>query len=102
MVGIGLLKFLKGNSESLKLPPVLESALKRLESFLFLINTKTDGADKNGSEIITDQRRRKCKRIRSGFKNIEGRVRNEISKIKQLITVPKNVQVKKTDRLFEE
>ena len=50
MVGIGLLKLLKGNIESLKLPPVLKTALKRLKSFLFLINTKTDGADKNNSE----------------------------------------------------
>ena len=62
MFGIGLLKILKGNIESLKLPPVLKSALKRLKSFLFLINTKTDGADKNdsknnlGSETKTTQK----------------------------------------------
>ena len=39
------------------------------------------------------------KRIRSGVKKegrIEGRIRNKTFKIKQLIAVPKNVQVKKT------
>ena len=50
MVGIGLLKLLKGNIESLKLPLVLKTALKRLKSFLVLINTKTDGAYKNDSK----------------------------------------------------
>ena len=30
-----------------------------------------------------------CKRVRSGVKNTEGRVRNKTFKIKQLIAVPK-------------
>ena len=47
-VGSGLLKLLKGNIESLKLPTVLKNALKRLKSFLSLIDNKVDGADKNG------------------------------------------------------
>ena len=49
-VGRGLLKLLKGNIESLKLPTVLKNALKRLKSFLFLIDNMVNGADKNGCE----------------------------------------------------
>ena len=49
MIGIGLLNLRKESIESLKLPPVPKTALKRLKSFLFLINTKTDSADKNDS-----------------------------------------------------
>ena len=49
MIGISLLKLRKESIESLKLPPVPKTALKRLKSFLFLINTKTDSADKNDS-----------------------------------------------------
>ena len=56
------------------------------------------------ARIIADQRRRQfqrkqqagqSKRIRSGVKNIEGWIHNKTFKIKQLIAVPKNVQVKK-------
>ena len=39
------------------------------------------------------------KRVRSGVKNIEGRVRNKTFKIKQLIAVPKNIQVKKNGQV---
>ena len=49
-VGRGLLKLLKGNMDSLKLLAVLKNTLKRLKSFLFLINNKVDGADKNDSK----------------------------------------------------
>ena len=49
-VGRGLLKLLKGNMDSLKLLAVLKNALKRLKSFLFLIDNKVDGADKNDSK----------------------------------------------------
>ena len=49
MVGVGLLKLLRANIKSLKLPLILKTTLKRLNSFLFLINTKIDGADKNDS-----------------------------------------------------
>ena len=57
------------------------------------------------ARIILDQRQRQFqrrqqtgqrKRIRSGVKNIEGRIRNKTFTIKQLIAVPKNVQLKKT------
>ena len=37
-VGKSLLKLLKGNIESLQLPGILKNALKRLKSFLFLID----------------------------------------------------------------
>ena len=56
------------------------------------------------ARIIADQRRRQfqrkqqpgqSKRIRSGVKNIEEWIHNKTFKIKQLIVVPKNVQVKK-------
>ena len=52
MVGKGLLKLLKGNIESLQLPTILENALKRLKSFLFLINNKIeqDGSNQNDSK----------------------------------------------------
>ena len=36
--------------DSLKLLAVLKNALKRLKSFLFLIDNKVDGADKNDSK----------------------------------------------------
>ena len=52
MVGKSLLKFLKGNIESLQLPGIMKNALKRLKSFLFLIDNKIeqDGLNKNGSK----------------------------------------------------
>ena len=37
-----LLKLLKGNMESLQLPAVLKNTLKRLKSFLFLIDNKIE------------------------------------------------------------
>ena len=49
-VGSGLLKLIQGNIESLKLPTVLKNALKMLKSFLFLIDNKVNGADKNGGK----------------------------------------------------
>ena len=49
-VGSGLLKLLKGNIESLKLPTDIKNALKKLKSFLFLIDNKVNGVDKNGGE----------------------------------------------------
>ena len=49
-VGSGLLKLLKGNIESLKLPTDIKNALKMLKSFLFLIDDKVNGVDKNGGE----------------------------------------------------
>ena len=51
-VGKGLLKLLRGNIESLQLPAILKSALKRLKSFLFLIDHKIeqDGLNKNDSK----------------------------------------------------
>ena len=49
-VGSGLLKLLKGNIESLKLPTDIKNALKKLKSFLFLIDNKVNGVDKNGCE----------------------------------------------------
>ena len=47
-----LLKLLKGNIESLQLPAILKNALKRLNSFLFLIDNKIeqDGSSKNYSK----------------------------------------------------
>ena len=63
------------------------------------------------TRIVSDQIRRQFqrrqaaaphKRVRSGVKNIEGRVRNKTLKIKQFIVVPKNIQVNKMDKLFEE
>ena len=39
------------------------------------------------------------RRIRPGVKNIEGRVQNKNFKIKQLIAVAKNVQVKKNGQV---
>ena len=43
-----------------------------------------------------------CKQVRSGVKNIEGRVCNKTFKIKQLIAVPKYPGKKKMGKLFEE
>ena len=50
------------------------------------------------ARIVSDQRWRQFqrrqaarKRVRSGVKNIEGRVCNKTFKIKQLIAVPKNI-----------
>ena len=40
-------------------------------------------------------------RVTSGVKNIEGRVRNKTFKIKQLIAVPKNIQVKKNGQVMQ-
>ena len=54
------------------------------------------------ARIVSEQRRKQFqrrqaarKRVRSGIKNIVGRVRNKTFKIKQLIAVPKNIQKKK-------
>ena len=49
-VGQTLLKLLKGNIESLKLPAVIKNALKKLKRFLFLTEVNSDGSNKNGSE----------------------------------------------------
>ena len=49
-VGSGLVKLLKGNIESLKLPTVLKNTLKRLKSFLFLTDNKLNGTDKDGGK----------------------------------------------------
>ena len=49
-VARSLLKLLKRNIESLKLLAVLKNALRRLKSFLFLIDNNVDGVDKNGGE----------------------------------------------------
>ena len=49
-VGSGLLELLKGNIGSLKLPTVLKNVLKRLKCFLFLIDNKVNGMDKNGGK----------------------------------------------------
>ena len=61
------------------------------------------------ARTVSDQRWRQfqrrqaaCKRVRSGVKNIEERVRNKTFNIKQLIAVPKNIQVKKLAKLLEE
>ena len=58
---------------------------------------------------MSDQRQRQFQRrqaarklVRSGVKNVEGRVRYKTSKIKQLIAVPKNVQIKKIAKLLKE
>ena len=62
------------------------------------------------TKIVSDQRQRQSqrrqaaaplKRVRSGVKDIKGRVRNKTFKIKQLIAAPKNIQVKKMGKLFE-
>ena len=50
MVGKTLLKLLKGNIESLNLPEVIKSALKKLKSFPFLTEVNSNGSNKNGSE----------------------------------------------------
>ena len=41
---------LKGNIEPFKPSAVLKNSFKRLKGFLFLIDNKVDGTDKNGSE----------------------------------------------------
>ena len=78
-----------------------------MKIFLFLINTKTDGSDKNDSENNLGSRQRQFqrrqqagqrKRIRSGVKNIE-EIHNKNFKIKQLIVIPKNVLVKKNGQV---
>ena len=48
-VGKGLFELVEGNIESLQLLAILKNALKRLKSFLFLINNKIqqDGSNKN-------------------------------------------------------
>ena len=58
------------------------------------------------ARIVSDQRRRQFqsrqaahKRVRSGVKNIEGRVCNKTFEIKQLIAVAKNIQVKKNGQV---
>ena len=62
------------------------------------------------ARIVSGQRQRQfqrrqatapCKPVRSGFKNIEGRVGNETFKIKQLIAVPKSIQVKKNGQVVQ-
>ena len=68
--------------------------------------TEQDGLNKNDSknnvrletEIISERQAAR-KRVRSGVKNIEGRVRNKTFKIKQLIAVPQNILVKKNDQV---
>ena len=112
-VGKCLLKLLKGNIESLQLPAVLKNVLKRLKSFLSLIDNKIEKDDSNKmiTRIVSDQRQRQFqrrqaaaphKRVRFGVKSIEGTVCNKTFKIKQFIVVPKNIQVNKMDKLFEE
>ena len=58
------------------------------------------------TRIVSDQRQRQfqrrqaaCKGVRSGVKNIEGRVCNKTFKIKQLIAVPENIQAKKSGQV---
>ena len=58
------------------------------------------------ARIVSDKRQRQfqrrqaaCKRVRSGVKNIEGRVCNKTFKIKQLIAVPENIQAKKSGQV---
>lgn len=52
--GKSLLKLLKGNIESLQLPAILINVLKRLKSFLFLIDNTIDQGrlNKNDSKNI--------------------------------------------------
>ena len=50
-------------------------------------------ANKSGP---SNQRRRKQSRQRIGVKNIEGRIRGRISKVKRLLAQQKNIDVKKT------
>ena len=61
------------------------------------------------ARIVSDQRPRQFQKwepvhkwVRSGVKNIEGRVHYKTFEIKQLIAAPKNIQVKKMAKLFEE
>ena len=49
-VGKSLLKLLKGNIESLKLLSVIKSSLKKLKSFLYLIDINSHGSNKDGSK----------------------------------------------------
>ena len=49
-VGKSLLKLLKGNTELLKLPAPIKNSLKKLKSFLFLIDANSHGSNKDGSE----------------------------------------------------
>ena len=58
------------------------------------------------AKIVSDQRRKQFqrkqaahKRVRSGVKNIEGRVCNKTFKIKQLIAVPENILAKKSGQV---
>ena len=60
------------------------------------------------ARMISDRRRRQFqrrqqvgqgKRIRPGVKNNERRIRNKTFKVKQLIALPKNVQVKKNGQV---
>ena len=41
------------------------------------------------------------RRPRSGVKNIEGRIRKKDIKIKQIIPQPRNIDVKKMDKLLD-
>ena len=45
----GLLKLLKRNIESLQLAAIFKSSLKRVKSFLFVINSKIDLNDQDGT-----------------------------------------------------
>ena len=49
-VGKSLLKLLKGNIESLKLPSVIKNSLKKLKSFLYLIDINSHGSNKDDSK----------------------------------------------------
>ena len=49
-VGKSLLKLLKGNIESLKLPTPIKKSLKKLKSFLLVIGVNSDGSNKNNSD----------------------------------------------------
>ena len=51
--------------------------------------------DQRWTQFQRRQQAAACRRVRSEVKNIEGRECNKTFKIKQLIAVPENVQVKK-------
>ena len=50
-------------------------------------------SDQRWRQFQSRQQAAACRRVRSGVKNIEGRICNKTFKIKQSIAVPKNVQV---------
>ena len=62
------------------------------------------------AQIMSDQRQKRFqrrqqagqhKRIRSGIKNFEERIHNKTFKMKQLVAVPQNVQVKKNGQVVQ-